>query len=211
MSEDHASDEVEDGLRALVGRILARLAGQTKAAACSPIPTNCPFTKRLPKRRDYIAEAIEDGLIPCCRMVHRRWFYRNEPPLCQVQADEVYRLFYDHAFGEHAVILIGRRRDEVTVERRYFGSTFSKAEGFRALLTDAEWQRWLDAVMAAEFWSLPRQVCPEGMWLDGYNVIVEARRDTEFRAVDFSNPDVERFWMLGRVAFDLGGLPDVLL
>jgi hypothetical protein len=29
--------------------------------------------------------------------------------------------------------------------------------------------------------------------------------------VDFSHPDVDRFWMLGRVAFDLGGLPDVLL
>ena len=63
---------------------------------------------------------------------------------------------------------------------------------------------------AAEFWTQPRNV-GSIIWLDGYEVIVEGRRGDEFRAAEFNNPNVEWFWMLGRVAFDLGGLADVRL
>ena len=42
-------------------------------------------------------------------------------------------------------------------------------------------------------------------------MIVEARSGTEFTAVRFDNPDVERFWLLGRIAFDLAGLPEMRL
>jgi hypothetical protein len=60
----------------------------------------------------------------------------HSAPLCQVEAGEVYGFFYRHAFRRCAAILIGKRRDEVTVERRYQTSVFDEAERFKALLTE---------------------------------------------------------------------------
>src|SRR3954452_525531 len=151
----------------------------TLPPACDPLPANCPFTKRLPKGRDHIRQAIEDRVIPCCGMMRPFWSPADEPPLCQIEADEVYRFFYMQAFGEHAMILVGKRRDEVTVERRYYPGLFcNEAERFEALLTEADWQRLQRALAAAEFWSLPRHIHPDGLWLDGYDMIVEARSGT---------------------------------
>ena len=74
-------------------RMTARLADRREATDCNPLPANCPFTKRLPKRRLHIAYAIENGIIPCCRIERPCWLERckSEPPLCLVEGDEVYR------------------------------------------------------------------------------------------------------------------------
>jgi hypothetical protein len=83
-----------------------------------------------------------------------------------MQADEAYWFFYTQAFGAHAVILIGKRRDEITVERRYHAGMFNEAERLEALLSDADWRRLQDALAAVDFWSLPREVRPQGSCLD---------------------------------------------
>jgi hypothetical protein len=194
-----------------VQRITVRLAGRRDPAECNPLPANCPFAKRLPKGRDQIADAIEDGSIPCCRMERPFWLDRSEPPLCRVEGEEVYRFLYMQAFGAHASIRIAKRRDEIIVERSYYPGMFNKPERFAALLTEADWDRLQDAVTVARFWWLPRIVRPRGLWLDGFHLIVEARRGDTFRVSKFDNPDVPEFWKLGRLAFDLAGLDDVPL
>jgi len=40
-----------------------RFARRCEPAECNSLPVNCPFAKRLPKRR-HIPAAIEDGVIP---------------------------------------------------------------------------------------------------------------------------------------------------
>ena len=179
-------------------------------AECNPLPANCPFAKRLPKRR-HIAYGIESGVIPCCRIERPFWLEhcKSEPPLCRIEGEEVYRFLYTHAFGQHASIRIGKRRDEITVERSYYQEMFSEPERFRALLTEGDWDRVRAAIAAADFWSLPRWVEPRGIYLDGFHLIVEVRRGERFHVSRFRQPDVEEYWQLGRLAFDLGGLGEV--
>jgi hypothetical protein len=180
---------------------------QHNDAAYNPLPNNSPFTKR----RDYIRNAIEDGVIPCCRVQRPSWLERDVPPLCRVEADEVFRFLYRHAFGRHAVIQIGKRRDEVTVERRWYPGWLDEPEHYSALLTDNNWQKLQSAISAVGFWSLPDEVLPHRVCLDGCSVIVEARRGNEFRATLFRHPEEERFWSLFHLVFDLAGLADVHL
>jgi hypothetical protein len=132
------------------------------AAECNRLPANCPFTKRLPKQRPHIAAAIENGTISCCRIEWPSWLEgcKGEPPLCCIDGDEVYRFLYTHAFGQHAVIRIGKRRDEITAERSYYEGMFSEPERFSALLAEVDWERVQAAIAAADFWSLPRSVDP---------------------------------------------------
>jgi hypothetical protein len=133
------------------------------------------------------------------------------PPLCRVEGGEVYRFLYMQAFGRHASIRIAKRRDEITVERGYYAGRFREPQRFVALLRDTDWDRLQDAVAAARFWSQPRIVRPRGICLDGFELVVEARRGGTFRVSRFVNPDVPQFWRLGRLAFDLAGLDDVPL
>jgi len=188
-----------------------RFARRCEAAECNSLPANCPFTKRLPKRRPHIADAIEDGVIPCCRIERPFWLEgcKSEPPLCCIDGDEVYRFLHTHAFGQHAVIRIGKRRDEITVERSYYEGMFSEPERFRALLTEVDWERVQAAIAAADFWLLPRSVDPCGIYLDGFRLTVEGRRGDRFHASRFRQPDVAEYRQLGRLAFDLGGLVEV--
>ena len=204
-------DPIPEVLAVGINRLTARFARRREAAECNPLPANCPFTKRLPKRRPHIVDAIEDGVLPCCRMERPWWLERDkdEPPLCRVDADEVYRFLYTHSFGRHASIRIGKRRDEITVVRSYYAGMFNKAERCGALLTEADWERVQAAIAAADFWSLPRFVPSMGAWLDGFWLVVEGRRGERFHASRFPNPDVEEYWQLGRLAFDLGGLVEV--
>jgi hypothetical protein len=137
------------------------------------LPAACPFAKRLPKGRDHITEAIKAGAIPCCRIQRPYWLDNTEPPLCRIEGEEVYRFLYMHAFGAHPSIRIAKRRDEITVERRYYARMFNEPEFFAALLTEADWMCLQNALTAADFWALPPVVRSQGMWLDGYDVIVE--------------------------------------
>jgi len=188
-----------------------RFARRCEAAECNSLPANCPFTKRLPKRRPHIADAIEDGVMPCCRIERPSWLEgcKREPPLCCIDGDEVYRFLYTHAFGQHAVIRIGKRRDEITVARSYCEGVFSEPERFSALLTEMDWERVQAAIAAADFWLLPRSVDPCGIYLDGFRLTVEGRRGDRFHASRFRQPDVPEHRQLGRLAFDLGGLVGV--
>jgi len=79
------------------------------------------------------------------------------------------------------------------------------------VLPIGDWRRLQDALITANFWSLPPMVSSQGAWLDGYNVIVEGRRGNVFRATTLINPDVDELWQICRVAFDLAGLVDVRL
>jgi hypothetical protein len=155
-------------------------------------------------------QGIENGTISCCRIEWPSWLQgcKREPRLCCIDADEVYRFLYSHAFGRHASIRIGKRRDEITVERSYYEGMFSEPERFRALLTEGDWERVQAAIAAADFWSLPRLVEPCGIYLDGFHLLVEGRRGERFHASRFRQPDVEEHWRLGRLAFDLSGLSD---
>ena len=131
---------------------------------------------------------------------------KDEPPLCCVDADEVYRFLYTHSFGRHASIRIGKRRDEITVVRSHHPHHIGKPERFVSLLRDADWERVQTVIAAADFWSLPRFVPSLGACLDGFWLVVEGRRGERFHASQFRHPDVEEYWQLGRLAFDLGGL-----
>jgi len=96
-------------------------------------------------------------------------------------------LVYEHAFGERAAILIGKRRDEVTASAA-IALACSVRAAVGALLGDADWQRLQETLADADFWSLPA-VVPSGS-LDGYEVIVQGRRGDEFRATRIGNPRV---------------------
>lgn len=157
---------LKDALARSAEEILARAARRCDVAAFDPLPANCPFTKRLPKKRDHIADAIEDGVIPCCRIERPSWLDRSEAPLCRVEGEEVYRFLYKHAFGRHGIIRFAKRRDEITVERSYYPGRFDEPERFAALLTEADWDRLQAALAAANFWSLPRVVHSRGCWLE---------------------------------------------
>jgi hypothetical protein len=204
------ADPQSELLAQTVERWRVRFARRREAAERNSLPANCPFTKRLPKRR-HIAAAIEDGAIPCCRIEWPSWLEgcKGEPPLCCIDGDEVYRFLYTHAFGQHAVIRIGKRRDEITVERSYYEGMFSEPERYRALLTEGDWDRIRAAIAAADFWSLPRSVDTCGIYLDGFHLIVEGRRGERFHASRFRQPDMAEYRQLGRLAFDLGGLAEV--
>jgi len=198
-------DQTAEPLARIVEHFEDRFVTRRDVAECNPLPANCPFSKRLPKQREYIAAAIEDGVIPCCRMEPPLWHDVSEPPLCRVEGEEVFRFHYRHAFGAHATIRIGKRRDEIIVDRSYHPDTFDEAERFTALLTDADWDQLQGAVAAADFWSLPRYVRPRLLCLDGYELLVEARRGGRFRVSRFKNPDVLEYRELARTAFDLAG------
>jgi hypothetical protein len=205
------ADPQSELLAQTVERWRVRFARRREAAERNSLPANCPFTKRLPKRRPHIADAIENGTISCCRIEWPSWLEgcKSEPPLCCIDGDEVYRFLHTHAFGQHAVIRIGKRRDEITVERSYYEGMFSEPERFRALLTEVDWERVQAAIAAADFWLLPRSVDPCGIYLDGFRLTVEGRRGDRFHASRFRQPDVREYRQLGRLAFDLGGLVDV--
>jgi hypothetical protein len=154
---------------------------------------------------------IENGVIVCCGS--HRPFYRRDghAPLCRVAGDEVYRFEWVQAFGEHATICIVRRGEAITVDRSYHQGMFNKAERFEAMLTLADWRRVQDALIAANFWSLPPFVQSQWLHLDGYDVIVEGRLRDIFRATQLFNPDVDELWRLCRVAFDVAGLTGIRL
>jgi len=205
------TDPQSELLAQAVERWRERFARRREAAECNPLPANCPFEKRLPKHRPHISHAIEDGVIPCCRIERPYWLERckSEPPLCRVEDEEVYRFLYRHAFGRYASIRIGKRRDEITVERTYWPDSFDPPQPFTNLLTEADWDRVQEVLAAADFWSLPRSVDPCGIYLDGFDLIVEGKCGKRFHASRFRQPDVAEYWQLGRLAFDLGGLAEV--
>jgi hypothetical protein len=148
----------------------------------------------------------------CCRSHFEGLFWlRGEyVPLCRIVADEVYRFGWLQAFGAHAVICTARRGDAVVLDRMYCSDMFNEAERIETVLTTVGWRRLQEALIAANFWSLPPFVHPRGV-LDGYDLVVEGRRRNVFRATRLTNPDREELRRLGRVAFDIAGLDRVRL
>jgi hypothetical protein len=85
------------------------------------LPVACRHAHSRPRDKA-ITHNLEDDIILCCRAPMSGQLDRcEEPPLCQVEGDEIYRISYDHAFGAHAsqgcwfdgydIIIEGRRRD----------------------------------------------------------------------------------------------------
>lgn len=155
---------------------------------------------------------MQAGEIACCRVGMPSWIEHGaEAPLCGIAGDEIYRISYEPCWGKHVSICLSRCGDDITFRREIAASRFHRPEAFKGILTMSDWQRFYGAVDAAEFWSLPRYVVAGDLTLDGYEIIAEARRGTQFKFVRMPNPDSSETWRIGRVAFDLAGLADMRL
>ncbi len=185
---------------------LLRLCRRSDDATPIELPPACRCA-RLARMPLWARTKMEDAEIACCRLAMPfRVEHADEPPLCRADGDEVYRITYEQAFGEHASIRIARSRHKVRLDRTWHAGRFNEGERFAATLTITEWRQLLDALAAANFWSLPAVVYPESATLDGYELIVEGRRGNLFKATRLINPDIEELWRIGRIAFDIAGL-----
>lgn len=174
------------------------------------LPIDCLHALTAPDPFSATGNAIQKGDMRCCRSLLGYTSGLNDgSPLCLVDGEEVYRVNYQQAFGANATIRVAKRRDEITLVRAYRSGLFNHAERYAALLTSGDWDRLVEAITDADFWSLPRLVLPQGFWFDGYNLIVEGRRGDLYSSSRLVNPDVDELVHLGRVAFDLAKLGDV--
>ena len=80
--------------------------------------------------------------------------------------------------GEYAWICISRCGNEVALHRAYCPNRFGEYERLNRVLEQADWRRLQDVLEAAGFWALPRHVHQQGRTVDGYDILIEARRAT---------------------------------
>jgi hypothetical protein len=175
------------------------------------LPADCRYATKAPTRGSII-DKIDDGEIACCRSRHSTFFslYGHPEPLCQVTGVEVYRFHWMQAFGAHADVCIARSGTEIMLSRGYHPAVSADVERFNATLTIDEWRRLQNALIEANFWSLERSIYPVDIAiLDGYELVVEGRRNNAYTATLMVNPRAAELRQLGQVAFDMAGLASI--
>ena len=146
-----------------------------------------------------------EDLSNCCR---RACMNKDNETLCVTinSEDEVYRFFWDSSFDGNAVVRIGRRDSKITLRWRYdsFRELAADDSPKEKALSAGDWSRLLDALMAANFWSIDS--ADNRMGLDGAQWLIEGRRGNVYRGLSRWSPDDE-VYCLGRSFFHLAGPP----
>jgi len=147
----------------------------------------------------------------------------GQGPLCaEVNPPEtVFRLTWIPAFDPTAMVRIEKRDATYSLHAvRLPGARGSNAASARRdttiRLTEADWETWLDLVMAARFWEATTDeshfvIDAEGdsvllMGRDGAQWLLEAKRGSQYHAVDRWSPHAEPYipfrkaceWLLNR-------------
>jgi hypothetical protein len=154
-----------------------------------------------------MASESAPDLLRCCRS--QRWLLGDEEPLCCTMASEaeVYRFVWRSSFDGSAAVRIGRQGTAIILRWRYewFHTPRPDDAPAEAALSPDDWARFLDALIAANFWALdPADEPLQG--LDGAEWFIEGRRGNVYRCVSRWSPSGE-VHALGRLFFDLARTP----
>lgn len=150
-----------------------------------------------------IATEVAPDLSRCCRS--EGWLLGDEEPPCCTMASEaeVYRFIWRSSFDGSAAVRIGRQGTATILRWRY--DWFRTPRPDDAALSPGDWARFLDALIAANFWVLdPADEPLQG--LDGAEWFIEGRRGNVYRCVSRWNPRGEVHGP-GRLFFDLARAP----
>jgi hypothetical protein len=139
------------------------------------LPENCPHA--LTPWQQMLSEP--PGTIRCCRANGRALMPSEEEPLCRTMRSEaeVYRFVWRSSFDGSAVVRIGRQGTAITLRWQYdwFWTPRPDDAPSDAALSPGDWARFLDALIAANFWALdPADEPLQG--LDGAEWFIEGRR-----------------------------------
>jgi hypothetical protein len=144
------------------------------------LPADCPYAMTPPGR---LATGAID-LSRCCR--GHAWLLGNDEPLCLTMEcePEVYRFVWHSSFDGDVSVRIGREGDAITIRwvyEHWLRAPAADDAPAEAALPTADWARFREALIAANFWAL--DPADERQGLDGAEWLIEGRRGDIYRSV----------------------------
>jgi hypothetical protein len=119
-----------------------------------------------------------------------------------LEADEVYRLWYEACFLSRAFVRVSRRRDEIELIAG-IGLMDPKVQVAR-LLTGKEWRSFVERIDAVGFWAFPER--HERWGLDGETWCIDGRRGDRYHRSECWSPTRGAFFDLGMRLVALAGI-----